>query len=56
MSGKFNIKLTDEEKIADLNALFEEAEQGEAEPLEPLKDRLQRLHACYIGQCGFPES
>ncbi len=38
-------KLTDEEKIAALDALLEEAEQGGAWPMEPFKDRMRRLRA-----------
>ena len=39
------VKLSDPEKIARLNALLEEGDQGKAESPEPLDKRLARLQA-----------
>ena len=44
---EITIQLSDDEKIARLNALLAEAEKGEATPPEPLTERLGRLHAAH---------
>jgi hypothetical protein len=42
---EITVRLSDAEKIEHLNALLKEGEEGEALPPEPLKQRLNRLHA-----------